>query len=65
MSRVLTALKREPVRAYVYAVVVALLTVLVATGVIDAELKDVLATAAGTLLLVDGAEAARSQVSPV
>jgi hypothetical protein len=61
----MSALSREPVRAYIYAVTVAVLGALVVFGVIDAETKDALLTVAAAALVVAATETARAKVTPV
>lgn len=58
------SLSREPVRAYIYSVTVAVLGALVVFGVIDAETQDILSTIAGAVLVVAATETARAKVTP-
>ena len=55
-------LSREPVRAYLYSLVVAVLGALVAFGVVDTEQLPVLLGLAAAVFAV---EAARNRVEPV
>lgn len=55
----------EPVRVYIYSVAVAVLVGLSVLGYIDAETKDVVLSVLGAVLVVAGAETARSKVTPV
>lgn len=54
----------EPVRAYGYSVVVALVGLLVYLGVVDASLAAILVTAAAAVLSVPAVEAVRASVTP-
>lgn len=54
----------EPLRRYIYGVAVAILALLVATGVISADLSDAISVLASAALVVGGVEGARRKVSP-
>lgn len=54
----------EPVRLYVYPLLVALLITLVGKGVIDASVGDLVTAAVTALLGLTATEAARAQVTP-
>lgn len=54
----------EPVRLYVYPLLVILVGVLVAKGVIDASVGDLVTAAVTALLGITAAEAARAKVTP-
>ena len=56
--------RREPVRAYIYGVVAALLAALVVLGYVKADLVPVLLALATAVLAVPAVEVARSKVSP-
>jgi uncharacterized membrane protein YjjB (DUF3815 family) len=55
----------EPLRRYIYGVALAVLALLVVTGVITPDLSDSLATIASAALVVGAVEKARSKVTPV
>ncbi len=55
---------REPVRLYIYSVVAAILTVLVAYGVVGETTLPVILAAVSALVAVPAVEKARSKVSP-
>lgn len=55
----------EPVRVYLYGIVLAVLLVLVAYGLLTAELVPLWAGLAAAVLLAPGIEAARNRVTPV
>jgi hypothetical protein len=65
MSRITDAISREPVRAYLYSALTALLPLLAAFGVdlTDAQSATVLGLAYA--LLIGAAELSRSKVTPV
>ena len=54
----------EPVRLYVYPLLVILVGLLVTRGAIDASIGDLVVAAATALLGVGAAEAARAKVTP-
>lgn len=56
--------RREPVRIYIYGVVVAVLAALVVLGFVKADLVPVLLAVATAILAVPAVEAARSKVEP-
>ena len=56
---------REPVRVWIYSVLVALVAVLVAYGVIDSEQAPLWIALGAAVLGVAGTEAARAKVTPV
>lgn len=55
----------EPVRAYLYPILVAIIGVLVAYGIIDSEQAAVWTAVGVAVLGVAGVETARSKVTPV
>ena len=59
------AVSREPVRAYMYSVVAAILAVLVVYGIVDETTLPIILAAVSALLAVPAVETARSKVSPV
>ncbi|OZF09806.1 hypothetical protein CH300_00045 [Rhodococcus sp. 15-1154-1] len=62
---ILTKLRAyEPVRLYVYPLLVILVGLLVGKGVIDASVGDLVTAAVTALLGITAAEAARSKVTP-
>lgn len=65
MDKVISFFKSEPVRAYIYTLVVAVLAALVALGVITAAVVPIVVTLASVVLAVGGVEKVRSLVSPV
>jgi hypothetical protein len=65
MEALLNYLKAEPVRAYGYSVVVAVLGLLAFLGVVSAGAVPILVAVAGVVLSVGGTEAVRKSVTPV
>lgn len=55
----------EPLRRYIYGVALAVLALLVVTGVITPDLSDSLSVLASAALVIGGVEKARAKVSPV
>lgn len=64
MSKVVDYLESEPVRAYSYSVIVAVLGLLVGLGVVTASLVPLIVTVAAVVLAVGGVEKARAAVTP-
>ncbi|WP_072689248.1 hypothetical protein [Rhodococcus marinonascens] len=64
MSILTTLRESEPVRLYVYPILVVLVGVLLARGVIDAQIADLITAAATGILGITAAEAARAKVTP-
>lgn len=65
MSALSNKITGEPVRAYVYTVIGAILAVLIAYGVVSADVVPIILAAASAVLAVPAVEVARSKVSPV
>lgn len=65
MSSLASLIEREPVRVYLYSALTAIVAVLVAYGVIDAERAPVILAVVSAIFAVPAVEAARSKVSPV
>lgn len=65
MTRLAVALRREPVRAYLYGVYVAVLLLLLAYGIVTAELLPLWLGLGAAILAVPAVEAARAKVTPV
>jgi len=64
MSKVVDYVESEPVRAYAYSVIVAVLALLVGVGVVTAALVPLIVTLAAVVLAVGGVEKARGAVTP-
>lgn len=58
-------LKREPVRAAIYPIVVLIVAYLAQRGVVDSDTKDFILALTVAVLGAAGVEVARSKVSPV
>lgn len=65
MEKVYDLLRREPVRAYAYSAVVAIVALLAATGVVTASLVPLWLAVASAVLAVPAVEKARHDVVPV
>lgn len=61
----MSALQREPIRAYMYTVLVALLAALVIFGVVDGSVVPAVLALGAAVLGIPAIEAARAQVTPV
>lgn len=61
----MSILQREPVRVYLYTVSLALVALLVATGVLTAGVAPLVLALVATVLAVPAVEVARSKVVPV
>jgi hypothetical protein len=65
MSKLLSTLRAEPIRAILYPLLAILVGVLVARGLVDQFSADIIIGIVGAVLGVPAAEAARAKVSPV
>lgn len=65
MSKLIAALRTEPIRTILWPVLVALAGVLVVRGIVDQFSADVIIGIVGAILGIPAAEAARAKVSPV
>ncbi|MGW4090031.1 hypothetical protein [Nocardia sp. NPDC004750] len=65
MSKILSTLRTEPVRAILYPLLVILAGVLVTRGVVDEFSADTIIGIVGAILGVPAAEIARAKVTPV
>lgn len=64
-DKVVAFVRREPVRAVVWPLIVAGIGALVASGKVTDSFGDILSAAVAAVLFGAGAEVARSQVKPV
>ena len=64
MSKLAELAKSEPVRLYLYSVVIPLLALLVGFGVVDANQTALILGLAGAVLAIPAVEVARSKVTP-
>lgn len=64
-EKVLTFVRREPIRALLYPLLLSLVAVLVTKGVLDGNSAPVVLAVVSAVLAVPAAEVARSQVTPV
>ncbi len=65
LTNTVSALRRNPVRLYLYSVTVAILLMLVTFGVIESEAMFAVLGVASAVLAVPAVEVARSKVTPV
>ncbi|UGT65338.1 hypothetical protein LTT66_18380 [Nocardia gipuzkoensis] len=64
MSKLISALRAEPVRAILYPLLAILVGVLVTRGIVDQFSADIIIGIVGAVLGVPAAEAARAKVTP-
>lgn len=64
MQRIIDALRREPVRAYVYTVVTAVVALISGHGIVSEDHASLWLAVATAVLGLGGTEAARRRVSP-
>lgn len=65
MDKIVELLSREPVRVYLYGVVVAAVALLVGVGVVTSALAPLVLAVAAAVLSVPVVEATRRSVTPV
>ena len=65
MTRLLAAMRRRPVRAYLYGLTAPGLALAVAYGITTSDKATLWITLAGAVLVVGGAEAAQTKTTPV
>jgi len=64
VDRLVAAVRREPVRVWLYGAGASVVGLLVVTGRLDGSTADALDVVLGAVLLVGGVEQARRRVSP-
>lgn len=65
MSRLARWLQYEPVRVYVYGIVLSFMAILIAYGIVDNERAALILAAVSAIIAVPAVEKARSKVTPV
>lgn len=64
MERIVAALRREPVRAYLYTVITAVVALISGHGIVSEDHASLWFAAATAVLGLGGTEAARRRVTP-